>query len=242
MSAAVFSPRIGIYGSDETAGAGPRGCSLWPVGYAAAVREAGGTPVPLARPPLRSPWPWDPALEGLDGVILLGAERPTAEEAAQEERLCRRCGEMGLPLLAVDRGLHVLNTAFGGSLHMDLSRELPQALQHLHLTEPGDRHAINVLGGTRLAGFYGADEIVVNSEHRRAVCRVARGFRVGAQALDGVIEAIEAEADGWFAVGVQWLPASASASGLDIQLFRGVVAACRDRQEAGCHNAALVAA
>jgi len=63
---------------------------------------------------------------------------------------------------------------------------------------------------------------VVNSEHRRAVQRLARGFRVSAQALDGVIEAIEAD-DGseWFALGVQWQPASATASGLDIQVFRG---------------------
>ena len=187
--------------------------------------------MPLAQPAPRSPRPWDVALEGLDGLILLGADRPTAEEAAQEDRLCRLCGEVGLPLLAVDRGLHILNTAFGGSLHMDLARELPQALQHLHLTEPGDRHAVNVLGGTRLASFYGEDEIVVNSEHRRAVQRVARGFRVGANALDGVIESIEAvEFFGWFAMGVQWQPASATASGLDIQLFRGLIDACVNRE------------
>jgi gamma-glutamyl-gamma-aminobutyrate hydrolase PuuD len=59
------------------------------------------------------------------------------------------------------------------------------------------------------------------------VQRVARGFRVGACALDGVIESIEAvEFFGWFAMGVQWQPASATASGLDIQLFRGLIDAC----------------
>ena len=133
-----------------------------------------------------------------------------------------------LPVLAVDRGLHVLNTSFGGTLHTDLPRELPLALQHRHPPEPGVRHALVVTPGTRLAHLYGDGEIVVNSEHTRAVAKSARGFRVSARALDGVIEAIEAETDGWFAMGVQWLPASVTASGLDIQLFRGLVDAARE--------------
>ena len=85
-----------------------------------------------------------------------------------------------------------------------------------------------MLPDTILAGLYGEGEVVVNSEHRRAVQRVARGFRVSGQALDGVTEAIEFEGE-WFALGVQWQPASATASGLDIQLFRGLVQACVQR-------------
>src|SRR5207249_1920470 len=115
----------------------------------------------------------------------------------------------------------------GGTVHFDLPRDVPEALQHRHPPERGLRHAINVLPDTKLAGVYGEGEVVVNSEHRRAVARVARGFRVSAQALDGVTEAIEAE-NSWFALGVQWQPASATASGLDIQLFRGLVQACKE--------------
>ena len=37
------------------------------------------------------------------------------------------------------------------------------------------------------------------------------------------IASVEPEADGWFALGVQWRPASGTASGLDIQLFRGLI-------------------
>jgi putative glutamine amidotransferase len=90
--------------------------------------------------------------------------------------------------------------------------------------------------------MYGEGEVVVNSEHRRGVQRVARGFRVSANALDGVVEAIESEQENWFAVGVQWHPASATASGLDIQLFRGMVDFCRqgvaEPEEALCLSAA----
>ena len=96
-----------------------------------------------------------------------------------------------------------------------------------------------MLAGTQLARFYGEGEIVVNSEHRRAVNRVARGFTVSARALDGVVEGIEHEGDRWFALGVQWHPASESASGLDIQLFRGLVEACQQWAEPGaCPQAA----
>jgi putative glutamine amidotransferase len=80
-----------------------------------------------------------------------------------------------------------------------------------------------------LARIYGEGELVVNSEHRYAINRVARGFHVSARALDGIIEAIEADAEDWFAIGVQWRPAAVTASGLDIQLFRGLIDAARGR-------------
>ena len=60
---------------------------------------------------------------------------------------------------------------------------------------------------------------------------MARGFRVSARALDSVIEAIEVDSDDWFALGVQWRPASATASGLDIQLFRGLIDRALVRQQ-----------
>jgi len=167
----------------------------------------------------------------VDAVIFAESRATTPRRQAEEERLCEWCRELGLPLLGVDEGMHVLNTTFGGTVHLDIARELPDALQHRQPPEPGVRHAITVTGGTRLAHFYGEGEIVVNSEHRRAVSRVAKGFRVSARALDGVIEAIEADDPGWFALGVQWLPASDTASGLDIQLFRGLVEACAKQQK-----------
>lgn len=241
MSVSAYSPRIGFYGTDETYDEGSRGCALWPLGYAAAVTEAGGTPVTLAMP--RPGAFREDLLDGIDGLLFRGrGTPPSPAEAANEDRLCLWSREQNLPFLGVDHGLHVLNTTFGGSLYTDLCKELPQALQHQRTPEKGDRHAVLVEPGTLLCQYYGEGEIVVNSEHRYAVCRVARGFRVSAKALDGVIEAIEAETDGWFALGVQWHPASASASGLDIQLFRGFVEACRERRLSSVPSGHLVAA
>jgi gamma-glutamyl-gamma-aminobutyrate hydrolase PuuD len=221
MSNPALSPQIAIFGTDENTKEGGHGCGLWPSGYSATVTAAGGVPLTLSNG--LSSRAWDDTLASVHGVILLGSDQATTRQMADEERLCKLCRKRGLPMLGINHGLHTLNTTFGGTLYADLSRELPEALQHRHPPERGVRHAINVEPGTRMAEIYGEGEIVVNSEHRRGINRLARGFRASARALDGVIEAIEAESDAWFAVGVQWHPASETASGLDIQLFRGLV-------------------
>jgi putative glutamine amidotransferase len=182
----------------------------------------------LSKPSGRRQWP--DILREVHGVIYAGNNNGSAGTYADEQSLCLHCRDRKIPLLAIDHGLHTLNATFGGSVYLDLARELPEALQHRHPPERGLRHAIIVERGTHLAGIYGEGEIVVNSEHRQAVCRLARGFRVSARALDGVIEAIEVDGDHWFALGVQWRPASATASGLDIQLFRGLIDHAARRQ------------
>ena len=227
MSGHTPSIRIGIYGQDYVYGKEKHGCGLWPAGIAACLTAAEAEPVFITEVGDRS---WDEVFDGLQGVVLSGHDADGRHPSAEAEEMCLWCNNRHFPLLGIDHGLHVLNTAHGGTVYLDLPRDLPEALQHRHPPERGLRHAINVHPGTGLAALYGEGEVVVNSEHRRAVQRVARGFRVSAQALDGVIESIEADGD-WFALGVQWHPASATASGLDIQLFRGLVQACNARGE-----------
>jgi putative glutamine amidotransferase len=238
MSAPAPSIRIGIYGSENSALEGRttdrtsiacRGRGIWPVGYPGIVAAAGAEPVTLESPLGKQTW--TDVLRGVHGVVYAGHPTGAPGSYADEQSLCLHCRDRRLPLLAIDQGLLTMNATFGGSVYLDLARELPEALQHRHPPEHGLRHAILVERGTALAELYGEGEIVVNSEHRQAVCRLARGFRVGASALDGVIEAIEFDGPEWFALGVQWRPASATASGLDIQLFRGIIDQSRERQQ-----------
>ncbi len=236
MSATEPSLRIGIFGPDGAAGDERHGCGLWAAGYRSVITAAGAVPAALGETTRGRAW--DDVLDGIDGVVLSANPSPTPRQGADAEALCRWCDKHGLPLLAIDTGLHLLNSAYGGTLFTDLPRELPEALQHRHPPEKGLRHAIAVTPGSRMAELYGDGEVIVNSEHRKAIQKVARGFRVGARALDGVVEAIEAERDGWFCLGVQWQPASATASGLDIQLFRGLVEASQRRVEEGACTAA----
>jgi putative glutamine amidotransferase len=224
MSNPTPTVRIGVFGANDRGPAQDRGWRLWPVGYQGSLTAAGAEPVLLKAPARHQTW--DDLLQDVQGVVLAGDDRDGTAKVDAAEALCLWCRAHRLPLLAIDHGLHTLNSILGGSLYLDLPRELPEALQHRHPPEPGLRHVINVSPGTRLAAIYGEGEIIVNSEHRRAVQRLARGFQVSARALDGVIEAVEPEADNWYALGVQWHPAAASASGLDIQVFRGLIGAC----------------
>jgi putative glutamine amidotransferase len=219
---------IGIYGHDDTDPQARHGCGLWQAGYAACVTAAGGEPV-VIDPESTDAASWAELLDDLHGVILVGSDQSDERLLGEGGSLCEWCRKHHFPLLAANRGLHILNVTYGGTLYTNLPVEFPEALQHRQPPEKGVRHAINVEGGTRLAEMYGEGEIVVNSEHRRAIQRLARGFQVSARALDGVVEAIESESANWFALGVQWHPASETASGLDIQLFRGFIDACRRR-------------
>jgi putative glutamine amidotransferase len=221
----IPSVKIGIFGSRGAQAQERHGCGLWDAGYGPCVSAEGAEPVFLGES--LNGRSWDQVLDGIDGVLFAAEENVSPRLAAQGERLSIWCRKRKFPILAIDGGMHVLNASFAGTLYHDLARELPEALQHRHPPEKGLRHAINVLPGTLLCDMYGEGEVVVNSEHRKAVQRVGRGFRIGAQALDGVIEAIETELMGWWAVGVQWQPASSTASGLDIQVFRGLIDFCR---------------
>lgn len=222
MSTTQNTVRIGIFGSQLRAHSQlNRHVDLWEIGYAGSLTHAGAVPIELCAPSdIRT---WDDILEEIDGVVFIGFPANQFRNRSHEEDLCHHCREHKLPLLAIDNGMLTLNTTFGGILYEDLPRELPEALQHRHPPEEDVRHAIEVMPKTHLCRTYGEGEIIVNSLHRAGIQRLARGFRVAGKALDGVIEAIEWEDEDWFALGIQWQPASSTSSGLDIQVFRTLI-------------------
>lgn len=216
--------RIGIYGSEV--GQPGKSIGLWDSGYQGGVIAAGATPVFLK--PATGNRSWDEIFQDCDGVVACGFNTGPVRHGDLES-LALWARATRFPILAIDKGMLALNAALGGLNYEDLPRELPDALQHRHPPELGLRHAILVQPNTLMARIYGEGEVVVNSEHRQAVQRVAKNFNVAATALDGVIEAIEHGPDNWFALAVQWQPASASASGLDIQVFRALIEAAEQR-------------
>jgi putative glutamine amidotransferase len=227
--------RIAVYGSEvKTKG---RGVGLWNTGYQGTLVAAGAEPVFLK--PACGGESWGEMLRDVKGVVACGHDLQGAGKLGDIESLCLWCRSHRFPLLTIDQGLLAMNAAFGGLNYADLPRELPEALQHRHPPEHGLRHAINVLPGTLMCDIYGEGEIVVNSEHRQAIQRVAKGFAATCVALDGVIEAVEHQDPSWFAVGVQWQPASPSASGLDIQVFRALIDATKPKVEAAPRKLAM---
>jgi len=126
------------------------------------------------------------------------AELPLARWAVRDD----------LPLLAICRGIQVLNVALGGTLYQDIPAQIPQSLRHDFRPEHPRNylgHEVQVQPATRLAGILGAERLAVNSFHHQSVKGVAVGLQVSAFAPDGVIEAIEAQ-DRIFVIGVQWHP------------------------------------
>src|SRR5262249_4400611 len=210
---------------------------LWSTGYHGTLVAAGADPTFLK--PNCGGKSWGEILHNFAGVVACTFDNAIPGKMGDTESLCLWCREHRYPLLTIDKALLAMNSAFGGLNYNDLAREMPEALQHRHPPEHGLRHAINVTPGTLMCRIYGEGEIVVNSEHRQAIQRVCKGFAATAMALDGVIEAVEHQEEKWFCVGVQWQPASPSASGLDIQVFRALIDAARARLEGSPRKMAM---
>ncbi len=121
----------------------------------------------------------------------------------------------GVPILAICRGLQVVNVALGGTLVQDIPTESPTELRHD--TTGGDttrrEHEISVAPGSRLASIAGAASIEVNSRHHQAIARPAEGLVPSGRSADGLIEAAEFPADDSWLVGVQWHPENLAPAG-----------------------------
>jgi len=213
-----------------------------PRDYEAAVRRAGATPRPLAVDE-----PSASVLDGVDGLLLTGGddvnpalygEAPHATydvsepgRDAFEIDLVRRALATDLPVLAICRGLQVLNVALGGTLIQDIPSEPAMLLAHDAEGLPTTlAHTVAVTPGSSLAALVGPDDTrAVNSRHHQAVRALGEGLVVTATSPDGVIEAAELPA-ARFCVGVQWHPENFHSTGEFDRLFEGFVDACRIRR------------
>jgi putative glutamine amidotransferase len=114
------------------------------------------------------------------------------------------------PLLAVCRGIQVLNVALGGSLFQDVAGDPGTDIQHQQDKDgkPRDEptHPVKVVAGSRLAQVLGTTDLRVNSMHHQAVKAVGRGLVPVAFAPDTIIEGVELEEPDRFVLGVQWHP------------------------------------
>jgi putative glutamine amidotransferase len=141
----------------------------------------------------------------------------------------------GVPVLAICRGLQVVNVALGGTLIQDVRTQQPSAVSHDVPQAPKTRieHAVSVSPGTRLAAVSAGSDLPVNSRHHQAIARPAAGLVVSAVAPDGVVEAAEAKQGPWL-VGVQWHPENLAADGeaASRRLFAEFARAVRDRAAA----------
>lgn len=182
-------------------------------------------------------------LDRCDGVVLSGGGdvAPCAYGAGDHEHvygtdherdrselgLARRVLDRGVPLLAICRGLQVLNVALGGTLHRHLPDVVGDAVAHRAPPREPVPHPVTVEDGALVAQLMGATQVTPMSWHHQAIDEPGRGVRPVAWAPDGVVEAIEVEGHPWLAA-VQWHPELTAATDTTQQaLFDGFVAAAR---------------
>lgn len=142
-----------------------------------------------------------------------------ARQDAADLALARWASASGLPLLAVCRGLQVLNVALGGTLvqHMDVP--------HRHTTRQ-----IVLAPRSRLAGWLGGAGVEISCYHHQRVATLAAPLREVARAEDGTIEAAEFRDRPGFGAAVQWHPEDTAASDqANKALFDAFVAAAAAR-------------
>jgi putative glutamine amidotransferase len=172
----------------------------------------------------------DPALYGADAHPSFVAAEPGRD--AYEIALVRAALAADLPVLAICRGMQVLNVACGGDLVQDIPTEVNGALSHA-VNEPryALAHEVWATPTSRFAALM-KDELEdgescqVNSRHHQAVRHAGDGLEVVATAPDGVIEALERPASR-FCLAVQWHPENFWRTGEFRPLFEGFVEAAR---------------
>ena len=93
-----------------------------------------------------------------------------------------------LPILAICRGLQVLNVFLGGTLipHIPaLSGKLP------HKDQQDVYHSVSISPDSQLFRITGTSHEMVNSSHHQAIEKPGSGLQITASSEDGIIEAAE---------------------------------------------------
>jgi putative glutamine amidotransferase len=233
------TPRILLPGKLTSGATGVRGDSYSNgLRYAEAIARAHG--VVLTVPPLAESLPdVESLIAAVDGVLIQGGGDIDPVHYGEEKRsdtvygivaahdefelaVVREAVRQDKPLLAICRGIQLLNVALGGTLHQDLGDVLSDRESHWDTYHP-----VALTAGSRLA--LAMDTTApqrCHSYHHQALRDVAPELIVVAHAPDNTIEAVEHRDAQWI-VGVQWHPEDDALATADQQkLFDSFVAQC----------------
>jgi gamma-glutamyl-gamma-aminobutyrate hydrolase PuuD len=190
-----------------------------PEPYVAALCRAGIQPVILPAVPTGDP---DRLLARFSGLLLAGGgdvdpRRYGAEphpavygvDAGRDElelALVRAALVAHVPVLAICRGLQVVNVACGGTLWQHLPELEGWDVHGDPTATRSTRHDVEAKPGSRLAdalGCHRLEECV--SHHHQGVAELGEGLVAVGWSADGLVEALEPAGEGWL-VAVQWHP------------------------------------
>jgi putative glutamine amidotransferase len=188
--------------------------------YQRGVEFAGGIPVLI--PIVKELSTIKVLLDRIDGLILTGGPDVTTRVYGEEPKVgirrmdyerdlieieaTKEAKRRGIPMLGICRGIQLLAVAFGGTLHQDISIELPGSLDHNQKApKRTNTHKVRLKEKSRLFEILEEEVLWVNSNHHQAIKVLPSHFVATAKASDGIIEAIEDPRER-FLIGVQWHP------------------------------------
>jgi putative glutamine amidotransferase len=208
--------------------------------YLRAVEAAGGLPVVV--PPLHVSCV-EALLSRVAGVCLSGGPDLDPESYGErkhaligpieseldvfELELARAADARGLPVLAICRGMQVLNVARGGTLHQHLPDVVGDGIAHRQ-QEPGRQatHWVMLEPSSKVCQIVKRSRTKVNSFYHQAIARLGGGLTATGWASDGTVESLEAT-DRGFLLGVQWHAECLVDRACQAALFRDFVGAAR---------------
>ena len=190
-------------------------------GYLRGLRVAGLLPLVIS--PLDDPSTHRRLLDAAGGLVLTGgadihparygeeiagARRISEERDEMEFALLETALDRGIPILAICRGMQLLNVALGGSLHQDLATDFDRTIAHDRWKDvDASIHGVRPDEPALLRDVFGSDPTMQNSAHHQGVERLADPLTAVGHAPDGLVEAVEYRATGaGWTVGVQWHP------------------------------------
>lgn len=194
--------------------------------YSDAVISAGGTPFVL--PLTKDKQALRAMYDTLDGILFAGGNdvdparygeevHETVKDVSKfrdevEAQLLTWCLEDNKPVLALCRGMQLVNVVCGGTLYQDIPSQLPGSQDHEIPTQENTKdriaHQLTIEPDSQLAAILDATTIGANTHHHQAVKDPAPGFRVVARSEDGIVEAIERSEKSSFLAAVQCHPES----------------------------------
>lgn len=152
--------------------------------------------------------------------------KPNATRDNAEPVIFREFLKTNKPILAICRGIQLINICNGGTLFQDIKDV--QKCKHMDfLSRTGSIHSVSIDKNSVLYSILQTEKINVNSMHHQAINMVGDGFRTAAESEDGFVEAIELQHHP-FCVGVQWHPEHMSKKSAEQRkIFSFFVSACK---------------
>ena len=190
--------------------------------YIQTIKAVGGLPIIL--PFVKSKTILQEYTELCDGFLFCGGDDITPLLFGQEPsfgirktdisldlfqiRLMKAIIEANKPVLAICRGMQILNVACGGTILQDLNLADFDVINHMQtsISRQDISHKVTFTPKTKIQKLLGGFAYT-NSFHHQAIDHVGKGLIVSGTTGDDIVEAIEMPSQ-TFVVGVQWHPES----------------------------------